>query len=110
MSIRNIDTQIMLHRTTDVAREAGILQKHPEVAQAHLAQQGKAESALARTRVQTTAESEMQNFQTDADGSGSGAAGGEGSGKGHQEELYETGNDDFLVPPSDEIKLIDLIV
>lgn len=109
MSIRNIDTQIMIQRTTDVAREANNLIRHPAAAQEHLAAHGKAESALAQSRVQATTESEMDNI--DADGSGSGAAGGEGSGKGSgEEETQNNQNDDFLVPPSNEIKFIDMIV
>ena len=108
MSIRSIDTQIMVQRTTDVAREASVLQKNPEVAQQHLATQGKADSALAQSRVVATGESEMDNIHTDADGSGSGA-GGEGSGSGGKKRR-RPGDDELLVPASKEIKFIDITI
>jgi len=109
MSIRGIDTQIMITRATDLIREASSTLRHPETSQEHLATQTKADSALDQSRVTATTESEMDNIRTDVDGSGSGAAGGEGSEQ-DEEELPEELNPDLMVPPDDKIQLIDITI
>ena len=111
MAIRNIDAQIMLQRTTDVAREASILQRQPTAAQEHAAAQNKADSALAQKKVQSAPEVVMENIRPDADGGGLGAAGsGAGEGSDEEEVVAEDIDDDLLLPPSDEIHIIDMIV
>ena len=109
MSIRSIDTQIMITRTADMAREAGSVQKQPEVAQSHIATQTKTESAQNQSRVASTNESEMENVRTDVDGEGSGAAGGEGSAREGEnpEEEVPLG---LRVAPAQHDQLIDIVI
>ena len=106
MSIRGIDTQIMITRTADFARETSSTQRHPETTQEHLAAQTKVESAQDQSRVAATNESEMENIRTDEDGSGSGASGG-GSGS-EEEEMTEEQKKELLVAPGDHDQLIDI--
>ena len=106
MSIRGIDTQIMITRTTDFVRETSNTQKHPELSQEHLANQGKTDSVHDQSRVIATTEAENENIRTDVDGSGSGAAGGEGSGQ-EEEEMTEEQRKELLVAPADHDQLID---
>ena len=108
MSIRSIDTQIMIQRTTDFVRETSSAQRHPEVTQEHLATQGKIESTQDQSRVKETTESEMENIRTDEDGAGSGAAGGEGSGQ-EEEEMNEEQKKELLVAPADHDQIIDIM-
>jgi len=106
MSIRSIDTQIMVQRTTDVAKESSNIQRQPEVNQEHAAAQGKIESTHDQSRVTATTESEMEEIKTDEDGAGSGAAGG-GSGN-EEEEMTEEQKRELLVAPADHDQLIDI--
>ena len=108
MSIRGIDTQIMVQRPADMVRETSALQRHPETTQEHLAAQQKLDSAQNQSKVLATTESEMDNIRTDVDGSGSGAAGGEGSGQ--EEEMTEEQKRELLVPPSDHDQIIDIMI
>ena len=105
MSIRGIDTQIMVTRTTDFVRETSNQQRHPELSQEHLANQGKVESLHDQSRVIATNEAENEEIRTDVDGSGSGAAGG-GSGQ-DEEEMTEEQKKELLVAPADHDQLID---
>jgi len=109
MSIRSIDTQIMITRTADFARETSSIQKQPEVTQEYLAVQTKLESAQEQSRVAATSESEMENIRTDKDGEGSGAAGGEGSNK-EEQEMTEEQKRELLVAPAPYDQLIDIHV
>jgi hypothetical protein len=109
MSIRGIDTQIMITRATELVRETSNALRHPETTQNHLAAQGKIESTHDQSRVAATTESDMENVRTDVDGSGSGAAGGDGSKKG-EGELTEEQQAELLVAPSDIIHLIDITI
>jgi len=105
MSIRGIDTQIMVTRTTDFVRETSNQQRHPELSQEHLANQGKVESLHDQSRVLSTHEAENEEIRTDVDGSGSGAAGG-GSDQ-EEEEMTEEQRKELLVAPADHDQLID---
>jgi hypothetical protein len=109
MSIRGIDTQIMITRTADFARETSSVQRQPEVTQDFLAVQSKIESAQDQSRVAATNESEMENIRTDKDGAGSGAEGGEGSKQG-EEEMTEEQKKELLVAPAPYDQLIDIHV
>ena len=108
MSLRGIDTQIMITRASDFVRETSSAQRQPEVNQEHAATQQKVESTQDQSRVSATTESEQENIHTDADGSGSGAAGGEGSGQGEEEELTEEQKRELLVAPPAIDQIIDL--
>ena len=109
MSIRGIDTQIMITRTSDFVRETSSTQRQPELNQEHLANQTKIETTQDQSRVKATTESEMENIQTDADGSGSGAAGGEGSQQ-DDAEMTEEQKKELLVAPAPYDQLIDIMV
>jgi len=109
MSIRGIDTQIMITRATDVVRETSSMLRHPEAAQEHLASQTKINSAQDQSKVAATIEAEMENIRTDVDGEGTGAAGGEGSKRG-EDELSEEQDAELLVAPSDITHIIDITI
>jgi len=96
MSIRAIDTQMMVTRSADMVREASPLLKNPETFQAQLANVGKQEAAENQSRVQATTESEMDNVRTDEDGSGNGAAGGGGKGQERKGEESNPNQDSEL--------------
>jgi len=108
MSIRGIDTQIMITRATDFVRETSNTLRQPEVSQEHLAAQTKVDSTLDQSRVAATTESEMDNIRTDVDGEGSGAAGGEGSQE--EEEMTEEQKAELLVAPAEHDQLIDITI
>ena len=93
MSIKGIDTQIMITRLTDNVRDTSVLQKRPEVEQNQLAEQGRVYDAQQQSKVVKMAASEMEKIRTDVDGGSGGAAGG-GEGSGERRE-----------DPDDELEL-----
>jgi len=107
MSIKGIDTQIMVQRTTDFARETSNIQKQPELNQEQLAAQQKQDSTQDQSRVAATIETENEEIRTDVDEEGSGASGG-GSGKKEEEEMTEEQKRELLVAPADHDQLIDI--
>ena len=109
MSIRGIDTQIMITRATELVREASSIQRHPETSQEHLAAQTKVDTQLDQSRVIATTESEMDNVRTDVEEEGSGATGGDGSRR-EEEESEDELNPDLMVPPSDRDQIIDITI
>ena len=106
MSIRGIDTQIMITRATDLIRETSSMLRQPETTQEQLAAQQKNDSTLDQSRVAATEEIENENIRTDVEGGGSGAAGGEGAER-EEQEMTEEQKAELLVPPSDKVHLID---
>jgi len=109
MSIRNIDTQMMITRQVDFSRDTSNIQRHPEVAQEHLAAQSKVESAQEQSRVHETTETENEEIRTDVDGEGSGAAGGGGSGR-EEDEMTEEQKKELLVAPALYDQIIDITI
>ena len=106
MSIRGIDTQIMISRLTDNVREASAMQKRPELMQEALAAQSKINDAQDQTRVLKTLESEMEKIRSDVDdGGGAGYSGGGGE---EEEKKKEEADHELLVPPSRN--RIDIII
>ena len=104
MSIRGIDTQIMITRTPDVSRDASIVQQRPETNQAILAESQKVVVAQDQTRVKETEETEMDNVRTEEDGSGGNEYDGSGGSKHpEEEEKDEFGRPGFYVPASNNI-------
>ena len=103
MSIRGIDTQIMINRSPDLARDASAMQKKPELQQEFLAAAQKLAAAHSQASVSRTTETEMENIRTDVDSGGNGAGGSEGEGK--DAEGGEQGGDDrdMLVPPGNNV-------
>ncbi|MCL2221146.1 MAG: hypothetical protein FWC20_02470 [Oscillospiraceae bacterium] len=111
MSIRAIDTQMMVARTTDMVRDASPLLKNPETFQAQLANVGKQEAAQNQSKVQATTESEMDNVRTDEDGSGNGAAGSGGGGQGKKgKEAAQNQDSELRVGRSLDNAFIDITI
>ena len=85
MSIRGIDTQMMITRSSDLVRDVSATQNRPEVNQASLAAHEKFVAAQDQSRVQATLESEMEQIRPDEEGESGNEY--EGSGrKGHRNE------------------------
>ena len=104
MSIKGIDTQIMINRSADLARDASAMMKRPELQQEALAFQQKIASAQAQSRVSQTQETEMENIKTDKDGGSGGAHGGGGEGsESDGGEQNEQPAKNMLVPPGDNV-------
>ena len=105
MSIKGIDTQIMITRLPDNLREASALQKRPEVAQEYLAVQSKINDAQDQNKVSATLETKMEQIRADVDEGSAGSYEGDGgTGSGKKQESDQ----DFLVPP--ENHMIDIKV
>lgn len=103
MSIKGIDTQIMISRLPDNAKDTSALQKRPEVWQDHLGAQGRINDAQSQSKVAKTSETEMTKIRSDVeDGAGSayGGEGGQGRGDGGSDEGLDPGT---LVPPEEHI-------
>ena len=71
MSIKGIDSQIMITRTSDVMRESAAMQKKPEVTQDYLAIQAKANEAHDQKRVARKSDIELPKMRAE-DGGGNG--------------------------------------
>jgi len=108
MSIKSIDTQIMITRSPDFARDASAMQKRPEMTQDFLAAQTKISDAVAQGRVAGTEQSEMEQIRTDVDSGSSGAYDSEGEGKSGEDEQEDGIPQGMLVPPGNN--LIDIMV
>ena len=106
MSIRGIESQLMVTRSTDQLRDVGAMAKRPELTQDQLAELQKAMSAHQQKKVAETAESEMQKIKTDEDGSNGGggaSGGGRGDADSEQEGAEAHVNRAMLVPASDNV-------
>lgn len=101
MSIKGIDTQIMISRLPDNSRDASVMQKRPEMAQDFLAAQTKISNAQDQSRVLRSVEAEMEQIRTDVEEDGGSGAGG-GSPGPETKENEET-DPDMLVPPGNNI-------
>ena len=100
MSIKGIDTQIMIARTADFAKDTSVIQKKPEIAQEYLAVREKINDAQDQTRVAKTLESEKPELRPDDGDGGGGGGGGSGSGRKKKDSEPEA---DMLVPPSSSV-------
>jgi len=107
MSIRGIDSQIMITRSPDFARENSAIQHRPEVNQQILAEQQKVTAAQEQSRVKQTEEAEMEGIRTEEDGGGNSEYDGSG-GHAPEEEEDELSKPGMLVPPSNHI--LDIII
>ena len=106
MSIKSIDSQIMIARTADFSRDTSATQKRPEVAQEHLAFREKINEAQEQTRVAKMLESEMPEIKPDEDGKGNEAyEGGGGQGGAKDDESDEPGVTMFVPPSSNVIDI-----
>ena len=101
MSIKGIDAQIMVARTTDYARDTSALQKKPEIMQEHLAVREKINDAQEQSKVSKTmeAETELDKLRPDE--------GGGDSGDYYNEDNRKKQNDEdeaeLLVPPGNSV-------
>ena len=103
MSIKSIDSQIMVARTADFARENSAVQKRTEIIQDSLAARERLNDVHDQSRVVGTIEADPLELRPDEDG-GLGAAYEEGSGsEENKEEEPEYSEKDFMVPPSNNI-------
>jgi len=99
MSIRGIDTQMMITRLPDNVKEASDIQKRPEHAQQSLAYQAKLNEAQEQMRIAKTMGAEMENIRTDVDGSSGNAYEGEGSESGVSDENEDSESENTLMVP-----------
>jgi len=106
MSIKGIDTQIMINRLPDYAKDASALYKRTEVFQDHIAKQVKINDAQEQTRVAKTEESALEELHPgDGDGGGSGGGYEEEAGQGYK----DTNELDNMMVPGEE-HVIDIKV
>ena len=103
MSIKGIDSQIMITRTPDFARETSFVQQRPEVNQQILAEQQKIAVAQEQGRVKETEEAEMEGIRAEEDGSGGGEYDGKGGHAPDEEDDEELFRPGMFVPPSNNI-------
>ena len=101
MSIKAIDSQIMIARSADFAQDASAAQRRPEVAQMHQAKQERLNDALDQTRVLKSDDAQKSEFHPDDGGGGSaGYGGGEGGGEGKN---AKGSKQELLVPTVEHI-------
>ena len=104
MSIKSIDSQIMIARTADFSRDASALQKRPEIAQDQLAFREKINDAQDQSRVAKALKTEMSKLRPDEDGGGGSAGYGDGSDGEPGGNWKENETDmDMFVPPGDNV-------
>lgn len=108
MALRGIDTQIMVTRSADFARDASVMVKRPELTQEQFAAIQKMNAAHEQKKVLETAEAEMDQIRADKDGGGN-SGGGEGSfGGGGFDGEEEAPSGGMFVPASDHV--IDITI
>ena len=108
MSIRGIDTQIMITRSPDVSKDTSVIQQRPETNQLILAEQQKLQAAQDQSRVKEVEEAEMEEIRTDEDGSGSGGNEGRKGENPEDEEKDELGRPGLYVPAGNNI--LDIMI
>ena len=103
MSIKGIDSQIMIARSTDFARDTSALQKKPEITQDYLAVRERIQDAQDQSRVAKTLDSQKPELHPDeGDGGGAGYGAGSGAGSGKRGAKGEN-DEDMLVPPGNNV-------
>lgn len=105
MSIRGIDTQMMINRLPDNARDASNSLKRPEVVQDFLGAQSRINDAQEQSKVTKMYESDMEQIRTDVDGGG---GGNEGGGPAHDGKNKDEAESDLFVPSDKHI--IDITI
>ena len=101
MSIKSIDSQIMIARTADFSRDASAIQKRPEMAQDFQAFREKINDAQNQSRVAKTLDTQRPELHPDEGGSG-GAEYFAGSGQAsEQDEGLVDSDTDMFVPSED---------
>ena len=100
MSIKGIDTQIMIARTTDMARDTSALQKKPELAQEFLAVKERINDEQDQSRIAKTLETKASELHPDDEGGGGAGYSGDGSGEGRR---HGESDADMLVPADEHV-------
>jgi len=108
MSVKSIDTQIMMARTADFSRDTSAMQKKPEAAQEYLAVHKKINDAQEQTRVAKTPESRLSKMRNDEGGGGGGSFGG-GSASGAKKDAKDEKTGMGMFVPADD-SIIDIKV
>ena len=105
MSIKGIDSQIMITRSPDFAKDNSAMMQRPEVNQQILAEQQRILVEQAQNRVNQTEEAEMEGIRTEEDGGNEAEydSNEKKRKKPQEEEKDERGNPLFLVPPGNNI-------
>ena len=80
MSIRGIDSQMMINRSPEMAKDTSQQIKRPEITQDYQAIHTRLNEAVEQKRVQNTSESEMELIRADKDGGNKGGRGGQRGG------------------------------
>jgi len=101
MSIKAIETQAMVARSPDYARDNSAMAKKPELTQEFLAAQQKATAEQNQSRIQQSTETEMDNIRTDDEGNPDGTGDG-GTGHRRRKEDKQADND-MLVPAGNNV-------
>ena len=101
MSVKSIDTQVMIARTADFARDTSATQKRHEVAQEYLAFREKINDAQNQSKVAKSPESELSKLHSDKNGGG--ANSGESGTNSGARKKGEDADEDMFVPSGDSI-------
>ncbi|MCL2126041.1 MAG: hypothetical protein FWH33_09060 [Oscillospiraceae bacterium] len=100
MSIKSIDTQIMVARTADMAKDTSAIQKKPEIAQEYLAVREKINDEQDQSRIAKTLDTRLSELRPDEEGGGNGGYDGQGSDPDGRKRKDDA---DLLVPADDHI-------
>jgi len=101
MSIKAIDTQAMIARSPDYARDTSAMMKKPELTQEFLAAQQKAVAEQNQSKVQQSTESEMDTIRADEEGNPDGTYSGDTGHRRRKED--KEAEKDMLVPPGNNV-------
>ena len=108
MSFKTIDSQIMIARTADYARDASVAARKPEVEQDYRAMREKIIEAQDQTRVAKSEDSQKPEFHPN-EGGGGGAGYGGGGGSEHQDDENANSPElNLLVAQSENV--IDIMI
>ena len=100
MSIRGIDSQMMINRSPEMAKDTSDHMKRPEVTQDYQAIHSKLNEAVEQKRVQNTSESEMEMIRADKDGGNKGGKGGQkGQSDSNEDDADNNPGPGFIVAP-----------
>jgi len=104
MAVRGIDTQIMVTRSADLARDVGALVKKPELTQEQLAALHKMTAALDQKKVMQATQPEMDKVRTDEDRGHSDTYQGSSEESSYEEDNQrEKPSSEMYVPPGDNV-------
>jgi len=94
MSIRGIDSQMMINRSPELSKDSSDQIKRPEINQDNQAIKTRLDESVEQKRVQDTSESDMEMIRADKDGGNKSDRDGH---RGHSDSDNDD-NDDFPGP------------